>query len=97
MHLVPRALAVLAENPLIDGDRYRDDLIRSILAVDPAYWEEHQDDWIAMHEIIDGILEAVGELSEPIERWLDAAVADFSGVVPEHWRRRASAHGLGEP
>jgi hypothetical protein len=68
-HLVPRALEVLEENPLVDGDRYRGDLIRSVLAVDPAYWEEHQDDWLAMHVIIDGILEAVGELGEPIERF----------------------------
>jgi hypothetical protein len=68
-HLVPGALEVLEENPLVDGGHYRGELIRSVLAVDPAYWEEHQDDWLAMHVIIDGILEAVGGLGEPIERF----------------------------
>jgi hypothetical protein len=39
--LVPRALAVLAENPLAEGDFYPGDLLSSVIAVDREYWAAH--------------------------------------------------------
>jgi hypothetical protein len=40
-----------------------------VLTVDPAYREEHQDEWLAVHGIVDGFLSAVDDLIEPIERF----------------------------
>jgi uncharacterized protein CbrC (UPF0167 family) len=67
--LSPLALNILEEQPLIDAEYYPGDLLQSVLTVDPAYREEHQDEWLAVHGIVDGFLSAVDDLSEPIERF----------------------------
>ena len=68
-HLVPLALDVLETNPLVEGDYYPGDLMSNVLTVDPAYWEEHQADWLRMHSIVDDLLAAVEELARPIEKF----------------------------
>jgi hypothetical protein len=40
-HLVPLALARLAEDPLADGDYYAGDLLASVRRVPSDFWEQH--------------------------------------------------------
>jgi hypothetical protein len=39
--LMPRALAVLAANPLAEGDLYPGDLLSSVMKVGHEYWDAH--------------------------------------------------------
>ena len=43
-HLVPRAVALLSDNPLVKGDFYPGDLLVAVLRVDRrGYWDLHPD------------------------------------------------------
>jgi hypothetical protein len=67
-HLVPLALRILDGHPLIEAEYYPGDLMRNVLVIDPAYWEGHQAEWLRLWNIVDGLLSAVDELGEPIDR-----------------------------
>jgi hypothetical protein len=66
-HLVPLALLVLEANPLAEGDFYRGDLLNSVLRVEADYWQEHQDEWIRTHNVIEGLLSTIDDLQEAVE------------------------------
>jgi hypothetical protein len=66
-HLVPQAIEVLETNPLAEGDFQPGDLLQAVLGIDGAYWQQHQDQWLGVHAVVDALLSAVDDLSEPIE------------------------------
>ncbi|HEX9950803.1 MAG TPA: contact-dependent growth inhibition system immunity protein [Rubricoccaceae bacterium] len=42
-HLIPRALSFLEQNPLVEDDEYGGELLRPVMRVPEAYWQEHPD------------------------------------------------------
>ena len=68
-HLVPLALDLLERNPRVEGDYYPGDLMSTVLSVDPAYWQENQAEWLRMHGVVDDLLSAIDELTQPIEKF----------------------------
>ncbi|MFD2473016.1 contact-dependent growth inhibition system immunity protein [Amycolatopsis silviterrae] len=55
--LVPRALAMLEEDPLCEGDLYPGDLLASTLRVPPAHWRTN-------HDHLDRIIAAIDTTAE---------------------------------
>ena len=51
-YLVPLALEHLSEDPLVAGDYYRGDLLKSVLTVEPKFWDEHPDLWRWTKEVL---------------------------------------------
>lgn len=68
-HLVPLALGYLEENALVAGDFYRGDLLRAVLTVDKAFWEENRELEFRASSIIDELETAIRDLAEPIARF----------------------------
>jgi hypothetical protein len=50
---VPRAIDLLEENPLAEGDYYAGDLLHAVLDVDVDYWRAHRDQWERVDEIVE--------------------------------------------
>ena len=42
-HLFPIAIEHLERDPFVEGDLYPGDLLRAVLGVEPAYWNDHPD------------------------------------------------------
>jgi len=55
-HLVSIAIRRLSDNPLVAGDFYRGDLLSAVLSVDAAYWQQHQDEYREVREILRDVL-----------------------------------------
>ncbi|MFE7312677.1 contact-dependent growth inhibition system immunity protein [Streptomyces sp. NPDC057555] len=55
--LVPRAITLLHQDPLAEGDYYPGDLLGAVLEVPSEYWARHQD----LAEEVDGIAGTVPE------------------------------------
>ena len=53
--LVPRALRVLSDDPLAEGDFYRGDLLAAVLRLDDSYWAAHLDQRAALAGIVDRV------------------------------------------
>jgi hypothetical protein len=66
-HLVPQAITVLENNPLAAGDFYPGDLLQAVLRIDGEYWQQHQDQLLGVHGVVDALVSAVDDLAEPIE------------------------------
>lgn len=50
--LVPLALERLSEDSLVAGDYYRGDLLKSVLTVEPKFWDKHPDLWWLTEEVL---------------------------------------------
>jgi CDI immunity proteins len=64
--LVPRAVEVLAANPLAEGDNYPGELLLAVLAIDKSYWHEHVDEWGDVNVIADNVMQACEYIREPL-------------------------------
>ncbi|WP_406643133.1 contact-dependent growth inhibition system immunity protein [Amycolatopsis sp. WGS_07] len=67
--LVPRALAMLEQDPLREGDLYPGDLLASTLRVPPSHWQTHHDHLDRLERILstlDPTAENVDLLRKPI-------------------------------
>jgi hypothetical protein len=64
--LVPRALAVLEPNHLVEGDSYPGDLLDAVLRIDKSYWHEHVDEWGDVNLIADEVMQACEYIREPL-------------------------------
>ena len=42
-HLIPRALIFLELDPLVEDDEYGGELLRPVMRLPDAYWQEHPD------------------------------------------------------
>ena len=55
-YLVPLALEFLEEDPLVEGDYFPGDLLKNVLAVKAAYWQEHLEQRLAIDRIAAPVL-----------------------------------------
>lgn len=51
-YLIPMAIEVLTENPLISADYYEGDLLKSVVSVDKKFWKNNPELWYEVEEII---------------------------------------------
>ena len=69
--VLPRALALLRQSPLVEGDLYPGDLLAAALHLPEAYWREHS----ALLAEVRVVLASVAELPPQLE----TGVARFTG------------------
>ncbi len=68
--LVPRAVALLRQDPLLEGDFYPGDLLVAVLKLPSSYWQQHTGLLEIMHEVARSVEEPDAELLADIERFL---------------------------
>ena len=56
-YLIPLALERLADDPFVEGDYYEGDLLKNVLRVSKAFWEQHSD----LHQQLIGILKEASQ------------------------------------
>ncbi|MGX9120515.1 contact-dependent growth inhibition system immunity protein [Mesorhizobium sp. BHbsci] len=61
-YVVPKAISILIENPLIRVTFYHGDLLSNCLKISPEFWMENQDLWVEL----DGILRSLDETMSDI-------------------------------
>lgn len=67
--LVPRALALLADDPLVEGDFYPGDLLVAVMRLPASYWQEHGDQAETLRKIAESVRDPDNELRDDIERF----------------------------
>jgi hypothetical protein len=67
--LVPIAIELLEENPLIEAGYYPGDLLEAVLGVDEQYWRSNRDQWDAVREIVDSFRFTELKLSDPLREF----------------------------
>jgi hypothetical protein len=65
--VVPRGLARLEDNPLLEGDYYPGDVLVALLRVPTAYWLAHRQQLVQLETIIGSVEDADAELKRDIE------------------------------
>ncbi|OWK19910.1 hypothetical protein AJ88_36675 [Mesorhizobium amorphae CCBAU 01583] len=81
-YVVPKAISILAENPLIGVTFYDGDLLESCLKVSAEFWMEHHDLWIEL----DGILRSLDQTMSDIGKHR----AHFESAW-EAWRKQGTS------
>ncbi|WP_116204823.1 contact-dependent growth inhibition system immunity protein [Amycolatopsis circi] len=71
--LVPRALAMLEQDPLCEGDLYPGDLLVSAMRVPPSYWHARPDDL----ERLERVIAAIDTTAEDFQDLLRKPIAKF--------------------
>ncbi len=66
-HLVPIAIELLDENPLVEGDYYPGDLLQAVLRIDEEYWRVNREQWETVAAIAESFAFAQRELSEVLQ------------------------------
>ncbi|GAJ82130.1 hypothetical protein NBRGN_047_00560 [Nocardia brasiliensis NBRC 14402] len=61
--LLPRALRVLSENPLAEGDYYPGDLLVAALGVPASFWRDNPEHIAQIRQVIQKV-EAMGDLGD---------------------------------
>lgn len=61
--LVPLAIRLFKEDPLVEGDFYPGDLLASVLCVEADFWRKHPD----LRRIVEGIVQTAMPLPEEVE------------------------------
>jgi len=64
--LVPRAIAILEANHLVEGDYYPGELLVAVLAIDKTYWHEHVPEWGDVNLIADQVMQACEYIRDPL-------------------------------
>jgi CDI immunity proteins len=67
--LIPLAIEVLQENPFVEGDYYPGDLLSAVMKVDPGFWQNHQDFYWSVSEIVAGLPSLMRDLTDAINRF----------------------------
>jgi len=62
-YLVPLAIEVLVENPLVSGDCYPGDLLKQVLSIEHEYWKSHP----TLHSEICGIVDDVDGIVKTVQ------------------------------
>jgi hypothetical protein len=65
--LVPRALAQLSQDPLLEGDFYPGDVLVAVLRAPHSYWSEHPAELATLRNIIDSIEDIDPDLQGDID------------------------------
>jgi hypothetical protein len=68
---VPRAIDLLEENPLAEGDYYPGDLLHAVLDVDVNYWRANRDQWERVDEIVETYVFAQSRLAAALQAFRD--------------------------
>ena len=63
--VVPRALDVLEDSPLISSGLFPGDLLKTLLELPTSYWEDHRDQWMRTHHVLQSIDEAMNAIERP--------------------------------
>ena len=67
--LVPVAIELLEENPLLDSGYFPGDLLEAVLSVDKQYWRANRKQWEAVRDIVDALRFAELKLSDPLREF----------------------------
>ncbi|MGV9299575.1 contact-dependent growth inhibition system immunity protein [Amycolatopsis sp. NPDC003676] len=71
--LVPRALALLEQDPLAEGDLFPGDLLASMLRVPPSHWHARPDHL----ERLERVIAAIDTTAEDFDSLLSRPIAEF--------------------
>ena len=66
--LMPRAIEVLAQNPLAKAN-FPGDLLFMVLTVDASYWHVNVEHWDRVDDIVDGLAATYEYVREPIDHF----------------------------
>lgn len=72
--LVPWAIALLRQDPLVEGDYYAGDLLVAVMKLPSAYWDAHRGELNAMHEVLRSVDYPDTQLHDDVERFLARTV-----------------------
>jgi CDI immunity proteins len=72
--LVPRAIALLGQDPLAEGDFYPGDLLVAVMKLPSAYWDAHRDELNALQEVVRSVELPDSQLQADIDRFLSRTV-----------------------
>jgi hypothetical protein len=61
-YLVPRAIALLEENPLAEGDLFPGDLLEAVLRVGESYWLQRPEHWWSVKAVVDDLFSRTDEI-----------------------------------
>jgi hypothetical protein len=61
--VLPLALEILAEQPLLDAEYYPGDLLNAVLGIPDTYWQSHQNDWYDAYSLLGSLDRAVEEIA----------------------------------
>ncbi|TCO62995.1 contact-dependent growth inhibition system immunity protein [Actinocrispum wychmicini] len=70
--LVPRALAELDEDPLLEGDYHPGDVLVAVLKVPPTYWSTNPSQRATLNRIIDTVTDPDADLRADIDAFRQA-------------------------
>ena len=62
--LVPMAIEILEDNPLIETEFYPGDLLRTLLELPQEYWSENQQSWLALNSVLTQLDETIAMLGD---------------------------------
>ena len=62
-HVIRRALDILQQDPLIEAQVSRGDLLRTVLDLPHEFWTHHEEDYQTVHQILMELDEAIDELT----------------------------------
>jgi hypothetical protein len=66
-YLVPRALNLLAADPLVSGDLFPGDLLEAVMRIDGSYWDTQPDQRARVIALTDSLVPVDGEVRAAIE------------------------------
>jgi CDI immunity proteins len=69
--LVPRTLARLEQEPLLEGDFYPGDVLAAVLRVPPSYWSGNPEQLTRLERVISSIRNPDADLKADIEAFRD--------------------------
>lgn len=69
-YLIPLALEILDQQPLVDAEYYPGDLLASLLQLDSAYWSTALEHRARVEAIVRGLAEVPEELEGDVEGFL---------------------------
>ena len=71
--MVPRALEVLHEHPLIEAQFFPGDLLKTLLEVPADYWSEDQASWSNLHSVLDRLDRTLKMIDETRAQFMKVA------------------------
>lgn len=74
-YLVPLAIEKLQDNIFVDAELYEGDLLENVLTIDTSFWENHEDCWTQLNELIKDKRKEIAEL--------DIVTTNFDNLKPE--------------
>lgn len=67
--LMPLAIETLTDNLFAEGDYYEGDLLKSVLDVDTKFWDDNEDHWQQLNELIKNRRQEIKEMKFEISKF----------------------------